>query len=444
MISKKKLNTIVYIITVIFSIIFIYAGNKIVIKNSPVFNTQEDSNQYKARILKILDTETETYNISSDTTIENTTITFTAMFLSGENRGREVTAIQQMDNFTPYSSLEIKEGDKILLYKSTGTMEGEQWVFAEHLRTDMLVWLCIIFIIFLIIFGRTKGINTVVSLGFTCAAVFAIFIPSILSGYNVYITSTIICLYTIIMTLIIVNGIDKKTLCSIIGCFSGVLLAGLLTLVMSRILKLTGMLDEKSIYLTYLETPHPISLKGIIFGAITIGAMGAIMDVAMSVSSALYEIRLKAKNVSFSSLVQSGFTIGRDMMGTMANTLVLAYIGSSLSGVLLLVVYNSSILGLLNREMVVVEILQSLVGSIGILFTIPFTSIICGLIYTRGKNADYEYDEENENDINENNLLYEENSWSKIKKWSNENLKGKNNWVDDEKLEDETWNNHKL
>ena len=155
---------------------------------------------------------------------------------------------------------------------------------------------------------------------------------------------------------------------------------------MDNIIKLTGYVDENSVYLVYLNEENPIDLKAIIFSSIIIGAIGAIMDVAVDISVALKEIADKVKDSSFHSIVKSGLTIGRDILGTMSTTLILAYIGSSLSVVLLLVAYNSSLTYLFNREMIVVEILQALVGSLGILFTIPLTSIICGILYTRNKD----------------------------------------------------------
>ena len=105
------------------------------------------------------------------------------------------------------------------------------------------------------------------------------------------------------------------------------------------------------------------------------------MDVSMSISSSLYELRIKSPDIKPAELMKSGFTIGRDMMGTMANTLVLAYIGSSLTCVLLLVSYNANIEQVINKEMIVAEILQALAGSMGMLLTLPLTSAVCAAIY---------------------------------------------------------------
>ena len=130
-----------------------------------------------------------------------------------------------------------------------------------------------------------------------------------------------------------------------------------------------------------------MDLRAIIFAAIIIGATGAVMDVAISIASSLGELAGQLESPTFAGLLKSGFAIGRDMMGTMANTLVLAYIGSSLATVVLIVAYNSSLLNILNKEMIVVEVEQALVGSLGILAAIPLTSLLAALVYPRAKKA---------------------------------------------------------
>lgn len=398
MTKRGGLRRLSYAATVIVSVILIIAGNsyflpKVVIWSSPNKNITE-----KAAVVQVLSTDTEEIQLDAETTMSTDTIYYKAELLSGEYKRKIVSAVQTVDSFSPFSSKPVEPGDRVLLeHEAQGVSDiSRGWMFSQYLRTDTLWLLCGVFAVFLLIFGRMKGFNTIVSLGFTCLSIFAVFVPSVLAGANSYVMSSVVCLYTIIMTLVIVNGVDKKTFCAVLGCVCGVALAGILTLSMRSVLGLTGIINEDSIYLTLLETENPIDLLGIIFSAIIIGAMGAIMDVSMSIASSLMELRQKAREISALSLWQSGITIGRDMMGTMANTLVLAYIGSSLASVLLLVVYNPTILSLLNREMVVVEILQALVGSIGILFTIPFTSLVAAFVYTRGGNITRQEDEEAE------------------------------------------------
>jgi uncharacterized membrane protein len=194
------------------------------------------------------------------------------------------------------------------------------------------------------------------------------------------------CFYTVAVSFLIISGGTQKTLAAILGCLGGITVSGILTVIMDRVLVLTGYIDEGSYELTYLFGETGINLRAIIFASILIGAMGAIMDIAMSIASSLWELKQKSTASSAGSLFRSGISIGRDIMGTMANTLILAYIGSSLSTVLLLCSYSLSLPYLLNQEMIVVEILQALVGSFGILLTLPLTAAISAALYCKSRN----------------------------------------------------------
>jgi uncharacterized membrane protein len=190
------------------------------------------------------------------------------------------------------------------------------------------------------------------------------------------------------MTPLLVIGYNKKSLAASLGCLGGLAVSGIIIVVMDRLLHLTGVVDENSRYLSNLPLDNPINLKAIIFAGIIIGAMGAVEDVATSIASSLWEIKDKAGNIKFEALFRSGITIGRDIMGSMSNTLILAYIGSSLSVVLILSVFSGSLLALLNMEMIVVEILQALIGSLGILFSMPLTALVCSIIYLKDKKTE--------------------------------------------------------
>ena len=381
-------DKIVYIITVILSIIYIVVGNKIASENLTIFDQTAQQNVKKAVVTKIVDkvNTAEDIQIEGLETFENWSITFEAEITNGDEKGQIVSAYQNINSMMPSDLKEVEVGDKVIILEETLDDAIAEWTLLEYNRSDALVVLGIIFLIIILVFGRIKGFNTILSLVFTVLSIFIVFIPAILSGKNIYIWSIITCVFITVMTLLIVNGANKKSLAAGIGCLGGVIVAGILTVIMDNIIKLTGYVDENSVYLVYLNEENPIDLKAIIFSSIIIGAIGAIMDVAVDISVALKEIADKVKDSSFHSIVKSGFTIGRDILGTMSTTLILAYIGSSLSVVLLLVAYNSSLTYLFNREMIVVEILQALVGSLGILFTIPLTSIICGILYTRNKD----------------------------------------------------------
>lgn len=216
-----------------------------------------------------------------------------------------------------------------------------------------------------------------------------VYIPAIITGKNIYLWSILTCLYIGISTLLIVQGATKKSFAAMIGCLTGTAISGILTLIMSKVLSLTGMLNDESMYLYYMNAENPIDLRAIIFGSIIVGAIGAIMDVSIDIASSLNEVVNASEKPTFEKTIKSGFEIGRDIIGTMANTLVLAYIGSSLSCTLLTASYSGSLTYLLNREAIIVEMLQALVGSLGIFATIPLTTYISAFLYLKHDKKRY-------------------------------------------------------
>jgi len=369
-----------YLATVAIAVLLLVIGHRIVAQGLPIFqnDTQEVVRATVQRVVEIIEPDEVFDEFEFLLMLQGERLLFEAEVRSGPRRGEVISAVQTFGGFVHDTFREVVEGDSILLISF-----GDEWFFNGFYRTNRLLGLGILFALCVLLFGGKKGFNTILSLGLTCAAVFAVFIPSILSGKNIYLMALLVCAYTTIVTLSIVIGFNKKSLAAAVGCMSGIAVTGLITIIMDRVLFLTGILDEHSRFLMFLPIEGTINLRAIVFAGIIIGAMGAIMDVAMSISSAMWEIKESAGRIKFEALLRSGMNIGRDIFGTMANTLILAYIGTSLSVILILLVYTDSLTSLLNMEMIVVEILQALTGSLGILFTIPLTSLFCSTIYLR-------------------------------------------------------------
>lgn len=384
---KNKLTdkkVIIYILTVILSFVTLLVLSRIANNGLVRFEIDSNAKTYVAKVERVGETKTVdgSFNDSGEQQVD-TYIFFTAKITQGDEKGKYVDAVQIIEGTSVIDPTRVEKGRKIILMDNVGYEDADSdYVLFEFVRTDALVFLLVLFCILLMVFGRIKGFNTIVSMVLTVLAVFAVFVPSVLSGKNIYVWSILCCAYITVMTLMIVQGINRKSITAGIGCISGVCIAGVLFTLTDIAIRLTGNTTEEMVHLLYLNTSKPIDLKAIIFAAIIIGAVGAIMDVAMSVSSALYEIRENSPQISFGKLFRSGLSIGRDMMGTMANTLVLAYIGSSMSTVVMLFAYEQPLIETLNREMIIVDILQALVGSFGILFTIPLTSLISSALYT--------------------------------------------------------------
>jgi len=364
---------IIYAAVLLLSVLFLYIGNKVATGGVAFFD--EYTQTVEAVVINIADASHDEYEMGGAAQYTKEII-FEAETVNG---GREViTATQSLDSYSDYNLKEVEKGDRIILM-----LTNDEWHFYEYARINGILILGGAFIVSMIFFGRVKGINAILSLCLTCVAIFAVFIPSLLSGRNIYVSAIVVCVYSIVVTLFIVIGINRKSVAAIAGCFGGVISVALLTVLMTKTLMLTGMLDSESLHLLYLRADSTIDLRAIIFAGIIIGAVGAVMDVAMSISSALWELKSQAAGLKFAEIFKSGVNIGKDIMGTMANTLVLAYIGNSLTIILLLVTYSNSFAELMNRELIVVELLRAIVGSFGILLTMPLTALICAFLYSR-------------------------------------------------------------
>lgn len=379
-VEKSRTRSIIEFILVIFiSLMFIVAGNHFCSYET----TGEDASAESAKVLKITDIYTE--DISG---MENTVIKFQGKMLTGELKGQILEMEQDINEVTLDKPLPIKEGDRVLVSRTNLMGDGEtgtEWYYFQQDRIPGLILLGIAFLVMLLLIGKMKGLTTIISLGFTGAAVFCVYIPAILSGKDIYITTVVITIYIIFASLMLLNGINKKTWCAIVGNVGGILLTALLAFVVNASLKITGMIDESYVYLANAGSTFLIDLRAIVWSCIIIGSLGAIMDVSMSIASAMHELAFEMKDRSFGRMVRSGMNIGRDAIGTMTITLVLAYTGSSIGSLLLFMVNNRSFNILMNLEMVTVEVIQAVVGSMGILLAVPITVVFAAWVFNREK-----------------------------------------------------------
>lgn len=371
---KKK---VIYAVCVVIAVIIPIVAWLIVDRQYSKIEFDSGEIHLKARVLEIVSSGSDE-QISEDYAPDKS-IVFTTRVISGSRKGETYTATQTISSYAPYNPKEVEAGDKVIIT----SYQNETWVFNEYVRSDALIILAGVFFIALIAFGRSKGVKTTLSLILTVMSVI-IMISAILIGGNIYALAVLTSLYIVFMTLLIVNGIGHMSFSAALGCVGGILISGALTLLMSYAAGITGFTDECALYLSYIGDSNMIDLKALVFAGIIIGCIGAVMDVAVDIAASLHEIAVKIGNPTFAGLFKSGITISRNVIGTMSNTLILAYIGSSLCSVLL-IYYNcsASTLNLMNREVIITELLQILIGSMGILLTLPMTSLISAFVYTR-------------------------------------------------------------
>lgn len=386
-IKLNRLRLILYVVTVLVAFVLLVVAHKAVYKKDTMFLGGYDDGAQYATVTEIVSENVEKHYIDGQYIGDDVDIVFKCEITDGELKGKTVEAVERYSAFDSVKLEPVELGDKILIIESFDEEYG--WYLYEYDRSLPLWILGLLFVALVLLFGRKKGVNTIISLGFTCAAVFMVFVPSVLSGHNIYLWSILTCVYIIAMTLTVTEGYSKKTLAAVIGCTSGVVVAGVLTVITSHFLKLSGITGSDSINLIM---NFELDLNALSFAGIILGAVGAVMDVSVSISSSLKELHDQVETPTFGGLVKSGVNIGRDIMGTMANTLVLAYIGCELSATLLQVTYSSSLSTLFTREKIVSELLQALVGSIGILLTIPLTAVVSSALYIGVRKSQFAKD----------------------------------------------------
>ena len=389
--GKKTVNKNVkqYALLLLFSFLAIIIGNRIACKNARIFDPEvgEVAETYLVKVDSILSVTEEKRDYGGATDVTQTTIKFTGTVLFGERKGDSIAVTQIYDDILTGNIAAVEKGDWIYAYIPA---EGAEATAGNFFRIKELSVLFVIIVAFLILFARLKGVASVLSLGLTVAAVFFVFVPAILSGYNVYLWALLVCAYAIIITPPYIGGFNKKSLASILGSVSGVALAGVLTLVLNAVMKITGFASEEDMFVVSILS-EPIDLKAVTFAAIIIGALGSTLDVSMSIATSVWEMHDSTGNSDFRSLLDSGFNIGRDILGTQISTLILAYIGTSLCTVLLLVAYQTSILELLNLEQVIIQLEDMLVGAATIILTIPFTALISALMLSGKEEPQREF-----------------------------------------------------
>lgn len=377
---KSQTKTItVYMITILISLLISYFGSLYYTSRMPqIENPQYDSSQFHyAKITSIVSDNPSTDETDFGVVQE---VIFKATISKGIYQHREITVKQQFTLQTLEELHPLEVGDSVILYRIDFDTNVE-WVLVSYQRESPLWLLAGIFIALIIIFGRMKGFSSIISLGFTIYAIFFILIPALLSNVNIYMLSLGIVLYVTLLTFILLSGISKKTIAATLGCFGGVAVAAGIAYLWMEIMKMSGVLSDEYIHLILLKDEIPIDLRGIMFIAVVIGALGAIMDVSMSIASALEEIVVNSPKITPAEVVKSGLNIGRDIMGTMSNTLILAYIGSALPFILLLIIYARPTVLLANSEYIASEIMQAIAGSLGILFAMPITALTSAALY---------------------------------------------------------------
>ena len=280
------------------------------------------------------------------------------------------------NNISRLYNYKVEEGTKVVLILYKQNNGNMIWDVYGYDRSSMIYVLAGIFIIVVIIIGGVKGIKSLVSLMFTLVTVIFLMLPLMFRGLEPMLAAILSAILSIIVTLSLVSGINKKTVTAIIGTISGVVISGIIAYIFGELTHSSGMTMNDTESLIYIAEGTNLKVKGIMFAGILIASLGAVMDVAMSISSSLFEIYEVNKNIKQIDLFKSSMNIGKDIIGTMTNTLILAFAGGSITTLILIFAANMPYNKFINLEVLAIEIIQGLAGSIGIVLSVPITAIV--------------------------------------------------------------------
>lgn len=274
------------------------------------------------------------------------------------------------------NNIDVEEGDRIIVRILTDEDGSYYAAVYNYDRGFVLAFFLVAFVILLTALGGWKGVRALLGLVLTLVCVWFILIPAMIRGLPAVAMTVVIVGLTAAGALVLLNGFSRKTFAAVLGCFGGVLAAGLIASIVGWLTPLNGFnMDEAENLLIY-GADKGLKISGLMVCGVLISAMGAVMDVALGIASAVSEVKMQNPSADEKSLRHSGMQVGRDAMGTMANTLILAFAGASLNMLILIQTYDVPFLQLINTDFFCLEIVQSVSGSFGILLTVPLVAWI--------------------------------------------------------------------
>lgn len=362
----KKIFYVILILSILFKINIVHANNM----------------KFKAKILKVNEYRKDIIEYGSNTSIINIQNLTLKIISDGKYKNLEYDVDYKLGEAGTVLNNNLHE-NQVVYIEITNNNEKEEIHILDVDKSPYLIGLFLMFCILVLVIGKLQGLKTLVSLAVTLISIIYIFLPMIMNGYSAILSAIFVCIIISTVSLILVCGINKKAFTTIISTIIGVLFAGLLCNIVSYLGDITGLINDESQMLIYLTEGKQIDIKGIFFASVLIGAIGATMDMSMSITSAMFELVTKAKGISKSELIKSGLAVGKDSMSTMSSTLILAYVGESLSLILLMMYGSSNLQLMLNSDYIASEITRSLCGTIGMITSIPITTWIYANIYNR-------------------------------------------------------------
>ena len=275
-----------------------------------------------------------------------------------------------------------KVGMKVIVMQSVAGDTTIASVYTQD-REWVIYIFAALYLLALCAIGGRQGIKGCIGLVFTFFCVIFVYLPLIYRNVSPFGAAVFMCFITTLVTMYMIGGATRKTIAATAGTVAGVVIAGISAWLFSMASGITGYNVSDIETLMTLWNTNGIQVGGLLVSGLLISCLGAVMDVAMSVATSLHEIKEKSSDISAKEIFKSGINIGRDMIGTMSNTLILAYVGGSLGLVMVIYAYSYQMHQILNMYSMAIEIMRGISGTMGIILTVPITSLIMSFLLTR-------------------------------------------------------------
>lgn len=359
---RHKRHLIILLITVLFAAFLIQYNQ---IDRVGLYDTEGKTFE-KARVVDIVeDNETESGN-----QIGNQIVSLE--LLTGDYKGNTVEAVSS-SSYLYGAHCEV--GMRVIAEVNESDDSLYVTVFSQD-RTWILYAIVFLFLVTLCIIGGRQGFNSAIALVFTFVCIVFLFLPMIYRGISPVLAAAAVAVLTTFVTMYLIGGLSSKSITSMIGTVAGVGISAVLAVVFGKIAGISGYNVSDIEQLEYVGQMTNVRIGELLYAGILISALGAVMDVAMSVASTISEIHFRNPQLSRKELFTSGIRVGKDMMGTMSNTLILAFTGSSINTLVFMYVYGYGIVQITNMYSIGIEIIQGIASTMGVILTVPIVSVI--------------------------------------------------------------------
>jgi uncharacterized membrane protein len=339
-------------------------------KEIPQFLEKKEEGLVKSRVLEITEEgEREIPGTNTKTFYQ----LFKAEILEGSKKG---TVVEVENDYIP-----LKQGEKFYLnYIING--ENEIYTVHEPDRSFALYFFATLFILVVLVFGKIQGLRSLLSLASSFFIIIYLFLPKILDGASPILTSIIFSVFILIFAIYFTHGFNRKSTAAVLGSIVSIIFTGFLAKYAIYLTRLSGFAEDESIYLNF-ATQGQLDFGGLLLGAIIIGVLGILDDIAITQASCVAEFKKTSPGLSKKETYKKAMNVGRDHVGALLNTLALAYTGAALPLLLLLYSSDLSVSIILNKEIFATEIIRTIVGSIGLILTVPVTTLVAVFMFSK-------------------------------------------------------------